>query len=73
MERYQREIILIDQFHINMNQFFDKSREVYFLDPVELFSKIDWRLFEEDAKVTNIVYKDLCDAVVINHKKSVRY
>lgn len=72
MEKYQRGIILIDQFHINMNQFFDKSREVYFLDPVELFSKIEWRLFEEDTMVTNIVYIDLCDAVVIKHKKSVR-
>lgn len=73
MEKYQREIILIGQFHINRNQFFDKSREVYFLDPVELFSKIDWRLFEEDATVTNTVYGELFEAVVINHKKLVCY
>ncbi len=73
MEKYQKEIVLIDQFHINRNQFLDKSREVYFLDPVELFSKIDWRLFEEDAKVTNTVYGELFDAVIINHKKLVCY
>ncbi len=73
MEKYEREIILIDQFHIKRNQFFDKSREVYFLDPVVLFSKIDWRLFEEDATVTNTVYGELFEAVVINHKKLICY
>jgi len=73
MEKYQREIILIDQFHIKKNQFFDESREVYFLDPVVLFSKIDWRLFEEDPTVTKTVYGELFEAVVINHKKLICY
>lgn len=73
MEKYQREIVLIDQFHINRNQFLNKSKEVYSLDPVELFSKIDWRLFEEDVTVTNTVYGELFEAVVINHKKLVCY
>lgn len=73
MEKYQREIVLIDQFHINRNQFLNKSKEVYFLDPVELFSKIDWRLFGEDITVTNTVYGELFEAVVINNKKLICY
>jgi hypothetical protein len=73
MEKYQREIVLIDQFHIARNQFLNNSLKVYFLDPVELFSKIDWRLFEEDVTVTNTVYGELFEAVVINHKKLVCY
>jgi hypothetical protein len=73
MEKHQREIVLIDQSHKDRNQFLNKSLEGYFLDPVELFSKIDWRLFQEDVTVANTVYGELFEAVVLNHKKLICY
>lgn len=73
MKKHQREIILVDQFQINRTQFLVKSKDIYFLDPSELFSRIDWRRFEEDVCVTNIVYGELFEALVINNKTLVCY
>lgn len=44
------------------------SQEFYVLDPVELFTKVDWTLYEEDVQVINQIYSKLFDEVVIDKK-----
>ncbi|OOG77433.1 hypothetical protein [Algoriphagus sp. A40] len=47
------------------------KRDIVVLDPIQLFSEIDWTCFEEDVQVINRIYSKLFDEVVITHKKLV--
>ncbi len=72
MKLRSRKIILVDQTKLNgLDEFGDHFHEVYVLDPVQLFSQIDWTQFDEDARVINQIYSALFDEVVINKKKLV--
>ena len=46
-----------------------QADDMVFLDPIQLFSEIDWTLFEEDVQVINKIYSQLFDEVVISNKQ----
>lgn len=48
-----------------------QADDMVFLDPIQLFSEIDWTLFEEDVQVINKIYSQLFDEVVISNKQLV--
>lgn len=75
MNSRSKRIILVDQ-HIEMNptwmgKFSNHARDLVVLDPIQLFSEIDWTRYEEDVHVINQIYSRLFDEVVINNKRLV--
>lgn len=73
MNLLQKNIILVDrlledQSIVRSGDGIDLSRIVT-LDPLALFSKVDWTRFEEDVAVINTVYSHLFEEVVIGRKK----
>ncbi len=73
MNLLQRNIVLVDRlledqsiasfgYDIDLGQ-------IVTLDPLALFSKVDWTRFEEDVAVINAVYSHLFEEVVIGRKK----
>jgi hypothetical protein len=63
-------IILTD--YLNEREgFFSPFHGCYVLDPIKLFSVIEWVTFEENVQVINAVYSDLFDEVVVKKKRLV--
>jgi hypothetical protein len=50
-----------------------KYKEWYTLDPVMLFSKLDWIHFEENVQLINQVYSEVFDEIVVNKKSLLCY
>lgn len=70
-----KSIVLVDQ-HLDMNSdWFEKvgfqKSDLVLLDPVNLFSELDWTCYEEDVRVINKIYSHLFEEVVMNNKKLV--
>ena len=72
MKLRNRKIILVDQTNLNgLNELGYPNHKLYVMDPVQLFTQIDWTQFEEDIRVINQIYSRIFDEVVINKKKLV--
>ena len=75
MNSRNKSIVLVDS-QLGMNSdWFKKMNvrkgDVVILDPVNLFSAIDWTCYEENVNVINKVYAELFEEVVMNDKKFV--
>lgn len=72
-----KSIVLVDQ-HLDMNSDrfermdFLKS-DFAFLDPVNLFSELDWTCYEDDVRVINKIYSRLSEEGVMNNKNEQFY
>ncbi|HSF52682.1 MAG TPA: hypothetical protein VLA71_02965 [Algoriphagus sp.] len=68
-------IALVDQ-HIEknsklMSDLNRQNHEIVILDPIQMFTEIDWTQFEEDVRVINKIYSRLFEEVVIFNKQLV--
>lgn len=68
-------ISLVDQ-HIEENTILisdlkSQKHDIVILDPIQLFSELDWTHFEYDVRVINRIYSRLFDEIVISNKQLV--
>ncbi|RAI90153.1 hypothetical protein [Algoriphagus yeomjeoni] len=77
MNSNPREITLVNQIiKEQLGSFCDlqpNDNECFILNPIDLYSSIDWTKFEEDLDVLNSIYAILFDEFVIARKKIVCY
>jgi hypothetical protein len=72
MKASKQRIILTEILSESKHSFL-KYGNWYELDPLLLFSKIDWTHYEEDVEVINQVYSEVFDEIVVNKKSLVCY
>jgi hypothetical protein len=70
-----KSVVLVDRyFGANaewMTKLKNKDQDFVLLDPVNLFSELNWTKFEDDASIFNTVYSRLFEGVVLNNKRLV--
>ncbi|MFN4000092.1 hypothetical protein [Algoriphagus sp.] len=75
MKARNRSIILVDHLIDANSEWFRKmnfhEENFVFLDPVNLFSELDWTRYEEDVSVINTIYSRLFEDMVMNEKRLV--
>lgn len=75
MNSRNKSIVLVDQLISEnsdwLTQLKTESTEVITLDPVNLFSTLDWTCFEDDVRVINVIYSRLFEEVIMNRKKLI--
>lgn len=72
MKVNKQRFILTDGFE-DSTYLLSKGEEWYTLDPVVLFSKLDWVRFEENVQVIDQIYSEVFDEIVVNKKSLVCY
>lgn len=75
MNSRNKSIVLVDQLISDSSDWLTnlktESTDVITLDPISLFSTLDWTSFEDDVRVINVVYSRLFEEVIMNRKKLV--
>lgn len=75
MNSRNKSIVLVDQLISDSSDWLTnlktESTDVITLDPISLFSTLDWTSFEDDVRVINVVYSRLFEEVIMNRKKLI--
>lgn len=72
MKGTKQRIILTDYLS-DANHLFQRNSQWYELDPLLLFSKLNWTDFEENIQIINQVYSEVFDEIVVNKKSLLCY
>lgn len=74
MNLRKKKIILVDKVSkdrpVWVDDFPNDGEEFCLMDPLELFTQLDWTQFEDDAQTINQIYSHVFEEVVI-HRKTV--